>query len=198
MTTHTTDNQTPADGQHPLERGRTFRHWGGTWTLVAPDPDAADNWVAVNTDTHAMAILTVVDAVWTGQVMDDDQLAVEITTVWHALHQRWERVQARLSEKEQMIHDIRAYAIDRHLEGAFCRDGLNTALRHFDLEPYQPRYQVPVTVHATVHITADDAETARRRVRYLIDGIAYSGDSADDDDVDVSHDDTQIGDPETD
>jgi hypothetical protein len=141
MTTNTTDPQTTTD--HPLQRGRTFRHWGGTWTLVAPATDAADSWVAVNPDTHAKAILTVLDVVWTGQTLDDDQLAVEITTAWRALHQRWERVQARLAEKEQMITDIRQYAIDRHLEGAFCRDGLNTALRHFDLEPYQPRYQGP-------------------------------------------------------
>lgn len=173
MTTNTTDTQTTND--HPLERGRTFRAWGGTWTLVAPATDSEGSWVALNADTHAMAILNLVDVVWTGQSLDDDQLAVEVATAWHALHQRWERVQARLTEKEQMITDIRQYAIDRHLEGAFCRDGLNTALRHFDLEPYTPRYQVPVTVEATVHITADDADAARRRVRYLTDGLAYSG-----------------------
>ena len=61
---------------------------------------------------------------------------------------------------------------------------------------YQPRYHVPVTVTATVHITADDADSAQRRVRYLIDGLAYSGDS-DDDEVEVTLDDTQVGDPET-
>jgi len=193
MTTNTTDPQT---SDRPLERGRTFRHWGGTWTLVAPAPDGEGSWVALNTDTHAMAILTVVDVVWTGQTLDDHQLAIEVATAWHALHQRWERVQARLAEKEQMITDIRAYAIDRHLEGAFCRDGLNTALRHFDLEPYQPRYHVPITLSATVHITADDADSAQQRVRYLIDGIAYSGDS-DDDEVEIALDDTQVGDPET-
>ena len=140
MTTNTTDPQTT---NHPLERGRTFRHWGGTWTLVAPTPDGEGSWVAVNTDTHAMAILTVVDVVWTGQTLDDDQLAIEVATAWHALHQRWENVQARLAEKEQMITDIRAYAIDRHLEGAFCRDGLNTALEHFDLTPTSPDTRSP-------------------------------------------------------
>ena len=72
----------------------------------------------------------------------------------------------------------------------------NTALRHFDLDPYQPRYQVPVTVSATVHITADDADAAQRRVRYLIDGLSYSGDN-DEDEVEVTLDDTQVGDPET-
>ena len=194
MTTNTTDTQTTS--ANPLQRGRTFRHWGGTWTLIAPNPDAEGSWVAVNTDTHAMAIMAVVDVVWSGQTLDDDQLAAEVATAWQALHQRWENVQARLVEKEQTIADIRAYAIDRHLEGAFCRDGLNTALRHFDLDPYQPRYQVPVTVSATVHITADDPDSAQRRVRYLIDGLAYSGDN-DDDEVEVTLDDTQVGDPET-
>ena len=136
MTTNTTDPQTTS--ANPLQRGRTFRHWGGTWTLIAPNPDAEGSWVAVNTDTHAMAIMAVVDVVWTGQSLDDDQLAAEVATAWQALHQRWENVQARLVEKEQTITDIRPYAIDRHLEGAFCRDGLNNALRHFDLDPTNP------------------------------------------------------------
>ena len=53
-----------------------------------------------------------------------------------------------------------------------------------------------MTVTATVHITADDADSAQRRVRYLIDGLAYSGGN-DDDEVEVTLDDTQVGDPET-
>ena len=47
-----------------------------------------------------------------------------------------------------------------------------------------------------MHITADDADAAQRRVRYLIDGLSYSGDN-DEDEVEVTLDDTQVGDPET-
>ena len=46
-----------------------------------------------------------------------------------------------------------------------------------------------------MHITADDADAAQRRVRYLIDGLAYSGDT-DDDEVEVTLDDTQVGEAE--
>ena len=78
---------------------------------------------------------------------------------------------------EELVEDIRTYAIEQHQVGHYCRAGLNEALEHFDLEPFQPRYRLLVTATASIELDADDADRAEHRVRYLIDGLAISGDN---------------------
>ena len=43
------------------------------------------------------------------------------------------------------------------------------------LDRYQPRHVVAVTINATVTVDADSEVSATERVQYLIDGVAYSG-----------------------
>ena len=88
-----------------------------------------------------------------------------------------ERAGVQVAHLEEKLFDIRQYAIDKHLAGHYCLAGLNEALEHFDLETFEPRYQVPVSVSAVFEISAADETEAYHRVRYLVDSIAYSGSS---------------------
>ena len=68
-------------------------------------------------------------------------------------------------------------------------------MAHFDAEPYAPRYRVPLTISAVLEINADDSDEAARRVRYLIDGLAVSGEG-DTEDVYTTLGSIEIGDIE--
>jgi hypothetical protein len=63
---------------------------------------------------------------------------------------------------EQVLSDIRAYAVDKHLDGDICRDGLNAFLTAFGLPVFQPRVRVRYTVSGSYDVEGSDDDTARR------------------------------------
>jgi hypothetical protein len=66
---------------------------------------------------------------------------------------------------EQVLTDIRAYAVDKHQDGDICRDGLNAFLEAFGLPVFQPRVRVRYTVSGSYDVEGSDDDTARRDAR---------------------------------
>lgn len=64
-----------------------------------------------------------------------------------------EAAQRETAAAKATITSMRNYAIDRHRDGDICREGLNDFLRHHDLAPYAPTYDV--TVDLTLQVTVD-------------------------------------------
>jgi len=162
-----------------LVSGLLFDFYGGRGVLVAPAPETAPEdrlWAVLTPSTGQLEELVIGD-LSSSDFMSTDELIQGLASGWmseKATHQHTEVLLARLEEK---VADIRAYAIDRQLEGHFCREGLNKALEFFDLEPYHPRYRLLVTATASIELDADNADEAESRVRYLVDGLAISGDN---------------------
>jgi hypothetical protein len=80
---------------------------------------------------------------------------------------RWRTDHDTLTHRhQQVLSDIRAYAIARHREGAVCRDGLNDFLAEFALPRYEPRFKVTFTITGSYDLDPDDVDndpdTARR------------------------------------
>lgn len=113
-----------------------------------------------------------------------------LTTALTAAQGGLQDAERALSAQQQLVRDIREYAIERHRAGDICREGLDQAFVHFELHPYMPRHSIAVTIVANIGINATSEEEALDRVRFLIDGIAYSGDNHDDD-IEVALDSVQ-------
>ena len=146
--------------------------------------------------THCLALdqergcITAVDphnTSWIDTTTEMNALVQTLGTAAFDAQNRLQNAQMAVAEHEQLMQDIREYAIARHLDGDFCREGLNQALAHFDLDPYNPRHTIRVNVTATFGINAVTEEDALQRVRFLIDGVAYSGHS-DEENLDVELD----------
>jgi hypothetical protein len=80
------------------------------------------------------------------------------------LDQERRQLAAQLADERSrhtaVLDNIRAYAIERHREDAFCRDGLNTFLRYFGLPEYQPYVRVAFTIHGSYRVDDSNADTA--------------------------------------
>jgi hypothetical protein len=63
---------------------------------------------------------------------------------------------------EQVLTDIRAYAVDKHQNGDICRSGLNDFLEHFGLAVFEPRVRVCFTISGSYDVEGDDADAAHR------------------------------------
>lgn len=63
-----------------------------------------------------------------------------------------------------VLDEIRSYAVEEHLNGTICRDGLNRFLRHFDLAEYQPYVQVSYTIAGTCTVDILDEDVVCTRV----------------------------------
>jgi hypothetical protein len=137
--------------------------------------DRRDNAVVLAQQTGTDTVRVLID----GQVHDvaADIAAVPVTDpstalalaqqtvgwVLTALHTAVDRARAlaEQADEQQWRHvrqlaEIRSYAIDRHRDGDICRDGLDTFLAHFDLDPYQPRHRVQFTVSGSFEVTPED------------------------------------------
>jgi hypothetical protein len=60
----------------------------------------------------------------------------------------------------QTLNEIRAYAIDRYREGAYCLDALNTFLGHFGLAPHLLRMRVEYTMRGSYVVTCRERNEA--------------------------------------
>lgn len=63
-----------------------------------------------------------------------------------------ERLNQRLTEANRTIASMRSYAINKHVDGSICREGLNDFLHAHGLEEYVPQHTANVTVTAQVGI----------------------------------------------
>jgi len=86
---------------------------------------------------------------------------------------------------ERVLADIRAYAIDKHVDGnQICRSGLNDFLEAFGLGVFEPRVRVHYTLSGVYDVEGDDPDAARRDARgYLkpeldeLDNVVEDSDS---------------------
>ncbi|XVV02463.1 hypothetical protein ACQPW3_34665 [Actinosynnema sp. CA-248983] len=84
-----------------------------------------------------------------------------------------------------ILDEIRSYAIEAHLAGTICRDGLNDFLVSFDLPEYYPRVRVAYTLGGTVTVAATSADHA---LTNPADGLRPSFEQVDDvDDETAEH-----------
>jgi hypothetical protein len=153
----------------------------GWITLIRSDEQG--QWVGLTPESNVIKVNTV-DAVATGDHIEPDLLIARLASGQQWFQRRLGTAQEQVQTLSSTIESIRDYAIERHRDGSICRSGLDEFLSHFDFAPYAQRFSVPVTVTATFEITADNETAARSRVRYLVDGIASSG-QTDADNVDV-------------
>ncbi len=70
---------------------------------------------------------------------------------------------------------VRDAAIDHHVNGNWCKEGLNEALRDLGLETYETHFTVSVTMHITATVEADDEDDARA---ILADSIVHDDNEA--------------------
>lgn len=172
-------------------RGRTFTYSSGQGIVLMPASDD-DRWVILNPGTHTVETIRLAHVAWSLSIATDEEI---LTGLVDACQTTFRRAMEGRTEAERLnatIGEIREYAIDKHRDGHFCRDGLNEALEHFGLDRYDPRYTATITVTATAEINADSAGDALSRLRHLVDGIAYSGDEYTDD-LEISTTDIHVG-----
>lgn len=170
-------------------RGCTFTYSSGTGIVLMPSEDGT--WTILNPTLQVVESIRLDHVSWEEGRSSDEQILMGLVDACRATFTRAMHDRAEVDRLDATISDIREYAIDKHREGHYCREGLNDALTHFGLDRYEPRYLARVTVSATAEINADTARDAELRLRHLIDGIAYSGDRADDD-LDMTFDDLDI------
>jgi hypothetical protein len=63
-----------------------------------------------------------------------------------------------------LLDEIRSYAVETHLSGSICRDGLNRFLHHFDLAEYLPYCQVSYTIAGTCTVDVLHEDAVRTRL----------------------------------
>jgi hypothetical protein len=82
------------------------------------------------------------------------------------------------------LEEIRRYAIDRHLDDQYCRDGLNTFLRSFGMPVYEPRVRVEFTITGSYEVDhADLYQAERDATGYLKIDLSDIDDLVDDSDT---------------
>ena len=68
----------------------------------------------------------------------------------------------------QVLADIRAYAIARHVDGDICQDGLDRFLQRFGMAAYRPHLTVKYTITGSFEVDRDDGDYASSDIeRYL-------------------------------
>jgi hypothetical protein len=90
-----------------------------------------------------------------------------------------ERMREQVGAAHRKIASMRAYAIDKHLDGTICRDGLNDFLEAHDLDLYQPRYIGRVSVSFDVEAyDADDEYEATQTMRNCVEVSSDDGEAS--------------------
>jgi hypothetical protein len=164
----------------------------GRITLIRSDEQG--QWVGLTPESTVVDV-NIADAVTTGDHIEPDLLIARLASGQGWSQRRLEAAQEQAQTLTTTIDAIRDYAIEKHRDGSICRSGLDEFLAHFEFASCEQRFSVPVTVTATFEITAENETAARSRVRYLIDGIAFSG-GTDADNLDVETGDIQVDDAE--
>jgi hypothetical protein len=184
----------PEQYEIDLAPGASFTHSTGRAVLVSPTDPAHPSdrlWLVWNPATGSLEEIVVGAVTWDTDPLPFAEIFTGLAEGWSQLQAEHEHTRVQLARTEERVQEMRVYAINKHLAGHYCRDGLNEALEHFELEPYEPRYRVQVTVTAVFVLSANTSERAYNRARYLVDGIAYSG-STEEDELEVTEEDTQV------
>jgi hypothetical protein len=105
-------------------------------------------------------VRTIPDTTPVTEITDPDRRPVLIRAALRALDQERRQLARQITDERTqhaaVLDSIRAYAIERHREDAFCRDGLNTFLHHFGLPEYEPYVRISYTIHGSYR--ADDSD----------------------------------------
>jgi hypothetical protein len=133
---------------------------------------------------------TAVSAV-TDPAARDDLLAAAVRGLDAQRHTAIQRAARAVEDRdrergnhEQVLTDIRAYAVDKHQDGEICRGGLNDFLTAFGLPEFAPRVRVRYTLTGSYEVDADDADAAGRDARgYLKPDLAQLDNVIDDSDT---------------
>lgn len=72
------------------------------------------------------------------------------------------QVQAQALRHAIRLDEIRDYAVNAHLDGSICYDGLNQFLRTFDLAEFTPNLRLEFTIAGGYLVTGTDMSAARR------------------------------------
>jgi hypothetical protein len=79
------------------------------------------------------------------------------------------------ADHRKVLDEIRTYAIDRHEEGAYCREGLNEFLHHFRLDRYPRQANVRFTIRGSYAVAGHDRDEveadAEANLRLDLDGL---------------------------
>lgn len=175
-------------------QGRKFRYSSGRGIALMP-AEVDGTWCILNPDTHSVETVRLERVDWQDELVGGEEILRALVMACQATFARAMQDRGDAERLDATIDEIREYAIDKHREGHFCRAGLNEALEHFGLERYEPRYTAVVTVNATAEINADSLEEAGRRIRHLVDGLAYSGENYNDA-LDITIDEISVTDVE--
>jgi hypothetical protein len=80
--------------------------------------------------------------------------------LFHEASEARQEQQEAAQRHYRVLHEIRAYAIEKRREDAICQDGLNAFLRKFDMAPDQAVVRFTITGSYTVaHGDCDTAES---------------------------------------
>jgi hypothetical protein len=166
ITTGTTITPTFGCGDRITRQGRTY-------LLLAVNQE--DGWWALNVTENTFESIIPTTEDLTGERLDHTTVVSEVVHGINALQVRCLNAEREASSANQLVERIREYAIERQANGDICRSGLDEFLEHFDLEPVEDSYGFDIVVFARASITAESQDSAVTRLRYLIDGVAYSG-----------------------
>ncbi|MEU1811048.1 hypothetical protein [Micromonospora aurantiaca (nom. illeg.)] len=89
----------------------------------------------------------------------------------------------------RQLTEIRSYAIGQYRDADLTRDGLDSLLSRFDLNPYEPRHRVRFTISGTFDVIPDvdrDTDDTESDVRDYLRIDTDRVDNVDDDSVDIS------------
>ncbi|HEX2807790.1 MAG TPA: hypothetical protein VHN80_16645, partial [Kineosporiaceae bacterium] len=91
-----------------------------------------------------------------------DLLHATVVHLIERLREAWVAHTMVGARHERTLDEIRRYAVDRHLDDEFCRDGLNEFLRTFQMPIYQPRTRVSYTIAGSYQVEGHDSYRATR------------------------------------
>jgi hypothetical protein len=165
---------TLAFGQRVIQGDRTL-------VLLVEDPANPASWHALDTQSGAIEAITPPASLYAVDRVEPTDLALQVVEVLKSASRRSETAENLVSSCQTRLQEIRDYAIERHEVGDICASGLREFLEHFGMEPFTRTFEFTVSLHGSVSINADNVDAAASRLRYLIDGVAYSGDTSEDD-----------------
>jgi hypothetical protein len=145
---------------------------GRTYLLLAVNQEGG--WWALNVTENTFESIIPATEDLSGERLDHTTVVSEVVHGINALQVRCLNAERASSSSTRLVERIREYAIERQANGEICRSGLDEFLEHFDLEPVEDSYGFDIVVFARASITAESQDSAVSRLRYLIDGVAYS------------------------
>lgn len=122
-------------------------------------------------------------------VTDSAQQRAALVRAVSSLEAMWretgKRAAAESARHGQVLDDIRVYALDAHLDGSICCEGLNRFLCRFDLPEYEPFVRLDFTLSGRVTLTDTDSNGATAAVLAHLGAVLDGLQGVDDDSVEL-------------